>query len=234
MKFAVIDNNENSMDPGRDRGEGFVKALEGWTLGKDYEFVRYERIEELRSELMNCRGLILSGSAFDLADSHGRFDRGTYVKMIQEFRLVRDFAGPVLGICFGHQFLSVVDDFDAGRTGFGGLLVRNMEVPQDDHRVIEMTLQTLLRFTNRKKLWGQFHHKQEVVDNDALRSLWEVNASAGSCRVAIMQHRKRDWFGVQFHPEVGKPTGGGAAGRHQDAVEDGRDLMQDFVKFCLR
>lgn len=44
MEFTIIDCNEHPMNPGQGRGLGFVQALSGWTMGKNYEFARYEDI----------------------------------------------------------------------------------------------------------------------------------------------------------------------------------------------
>lgn len=183
---------------------------------------------------MRCRGLILSGSIFDLALPDGGFDRGLYQKMAPVFRLIRDFRGPVLGICFGHQLMALGDEFDPDRTGFGLLHIRNMQVPQDRHKVVLVRMNQSLRFMHQRELWAQFNHKQEVLPNDGLLAYYEIIAGSDQCPVEIMQHKTRDWFGVQFHPEIGKETRAGEIGRHQAAVTDGQTFLQEFVRYCLR
>jgi GMP synthase-like glutamine amidotransferase len=234
MRFAVIDCNEKPMNPDYGRGQGFVQALAGWELGRDYEFVRYNGIPGRTDELMQCRGLILSGSVFDLADRDGRFDQARYRLMAPAFELIRQSHEPVLGICFGHQLMALGDEFDAGRTHFGALRIGNMRVPRDRHRVALVRMNRPLRFMGQRDLWVQYNHKQEVVLNDGLLKYYEIIARSEQCPVEIMQHRSREWYGVQFHPEVGKETEEGEVGCHGAAEEDGQALLQEFVRYCLQ
>ncbi len=234
MNFAVIDNNTKPMTPTAGRGEGFARALAGWRLEQDYEFIRYDAIRARRDDLLRCRGLILSGSAFDLARPDGTFDRAAYEAMIPEYELIRAFSGPILGICFGHQMMALADEFDPGRADFGGLRVRDMRHPPEAHAVALVRLQSPLRFLQQQEIWSQFHHKQEVVLNDTLLKYYEVIAGTADCAVHVMQHRTRDWFGIQFHPEVGVSTKAGAVDRHDAAIDDGKAVLQEFVRYCLR
>jgi GMP synthase-like glutamine amidotransferase len=183
---------------------------------------------------MRSRGLILSGSAFDFALPDGGFDRNVYETMTPEFQLMQDFQGPILGICFGHQLMAIADEFEPGRKEFGALRVRDMPDPPEKHVIVPVRMKSPLRFLDRQELWAQFHHKQEVVLDDGLLEYFEVLAGSGQCPVHVMQHRSREWFGVQFHPEIGKQSKAGATDRHQDAVKDGQAVLQSFVRYCLR
>jgi len=49
-----------------------------------------------------------------------------------------------------------------------------------------------------------------------------------------MQHKSREWYGVQFHPEIGVSTEAGEIARHDAAELDGRTLLREFVHYCLR
>lgn len=233
MKIAIIDNNVDAMQRDNGRGLGFIQALTAAAPESDYEFVRCESIAARRADLKQCRGLILSGSRLDFARADNQFDRETYQKMIPEFQLLRDFNGPVLGICFGHQLLALADEFDEQRDTFGELRVQNMLHPEDDYMVMPIRMNSPLRFMNERELWVQHNHKQEVVLNDGLLKYFDVIAGSGRCLVNIMQHKSRDWFGVQFHPEVGRASKKGTVSRHEAAVQDGQLLMCDFVRYCL-
>ena len=234
MRFAVIDNNVDPMTPEQGRGRGFFEALDAWVKGKDYEFIRYDQIKTAAEDALRCRGLILSGSRYDFARLDNRLDLNTYRKMTPELQLLRDFDGPVLGICFGHQLLALAEEFENGRISFGQLQIRNMRVAEDDYLVASLRLESGLRFTTRTELWVQNNHKQEVVPTEALLERFEILSRSDLCPVQIMQHRARDWFGVQFHPEIGRNSNHGETDRHDDAVRDGYALIRDFVRYCLK
>jgi len=221
------------MQRDRGRGRGFMHALTAAAPESDYEFIRCESINVRAADLKKCRGLILSGSRLDFAGPDNRFDRDTYRKMIPEFQLLRDFAGPVLGICFGHQLLALADEFDERRDDFGELRVQNMTDPEDDYMVMQIRMDSAPRFMSTSELWVQQSHKQEVVLNDGLLEYFDVLAGSDRCPVNIMQHKTRNWFGVQFHPEVGKDSKKGDVSHHDDAVKDGRLLMSSFAGYCL-
>jgi GMP synthase-like glutamine amidotransferase len=234
MKFAVIDCNLRPMTPENGRGQGFAQALDGWTLGRDYEFVRYDEIAARMPGLLMLRGLIVSGSAFDLALSDGSFDRKCYRAMIPVLRLMRETSEPVLGICFGHQLMALGDEFDPDRTDFGELQIRNMKAPRDKHCVALMHMNLPLPFLERRDLWVQFNHKQEVTLNDGLLKYYDIIGGSEQCLVEMMRHKTREWFGIQFHPEIGKETQTGEVQQHDAAVRDGKTLMHKFVRYCLR
>lgn len=233
MKFAIIDNNVDAMHRDHGRGLGFIQSLAASAQESDYEFVRYDRITDRLADLKQCRGLILSGSRLDFALPDNQFDREAYKKMIPEFRLLLEFNGPVLGICFGHQLLALAEEFDEHRDAFGQLRVQNMLHPEDDYIVMPIRLNSSLRFMDKRELWVQHNHKQEVTLNEGLLKYFDVTAGSDQCPVTIMQHKSRDWFGVQFHPEVGKASKNGAIAQHDAAVKDGQVLMCDFVRYCL-
>ena len=234
MRFAVIDNNVDPMSPEHGRGRGFFEALDGWVKGKDYEFIRYNQIETAAEEARRCRGLILSGSRYDFARPDDSLDPDTYRKMTPELRLLREFGGPVLGICFGHQLLALTEEFANERTAFGQIRIRNMQEAEDDYLVTRLRLESGLRFSARTELWVQNNHKQEVVPEEALLQRFEILSHSDLCPVQVMQHRFRDWFGVQFHPEIGRDSKQGETDRHDDAVRDGYALIRDFVRYCLK
>jgi len=234
MEFAVIDNNLHPMKPDSGRGLGFIRALSDWEAGKQYEFVRHEEIASRFDVLLRCRGLILTGSAFDFALENGELDREHYEHMALQFHLIRDIRRPVLGICYGHQLMALADEFQPGRTGFGQVRIANMAEPQNRYLVSKVCMTGPLRFLEQRDLWVQFNHKQEVLLNAGLLNYYDVLAGSGRCPVQIMQHKSRDWFGVQFHPEVGRLTEAGEIGREEAAIRDGQALLQAFVHYCLQ
>ena len=73
-----------------------------------------------------------------------------------------------------------------------------------------------------------------MVENQDLLRHYDVIAGTEQCPVHVIQHRRREWFGVQFHPEIGVETKAGATDRHDDAVADGKSVLTEFVRYCLR
>jgi GMP synthase (glutamine-hydrolysing) len=154
--------------------------------------------------------------------------------MTPVFELIREFQGPVLGICFGHQLIALAEEFQPDRAGFGRLRIRNMQYPRNQHTVLPLRMDWSLRFLGKRPLWAQFHHKQEVVLNGDLLQYFDIMARSSQCPVQMIQHKSREWFGVQFHPEIGMDTETGETARHAEAEEDGKTLLQAFVHYCLR
>jgi GMP synthase-like glutamine amidotransferase len=230
-KFAVIDNYADRMP--EKRRAGFLQALSDWIEGRDYEFVRFEQIHDKRRDLHDCAGLILSGSALDLAGPDNRFVRDVYVRMIQEFELLLAFPRPVLGICFGHQLMAIAEEFDSGRTEFGELKIAMM-TEREEHRIREVALQTPASFLPAGRLWAQFNHRQEAAPGPALRHYFDIVAASPECPVDVMQHKSRSWTGVQFHPEVGASSKTGDLKMHAAATADGHNLIRQFVQYSLR
>ena len=157
-----------------------------------------------------------------------------YRSMVPIYRLMRVISAPVLGICFGHQLMALGDEFDAERTDFGEVRIANMPAPRNQHFVALVPMQRPFRFMEQRSLWVQFNHKQEVTWNDGLLKYYDIIGGSDQCPVEMMQHKTREWFGVQFHPEIGKDTQTGAICQHDAAIRDGRTLMHEFIRYCLR
>jgi GMP synthase (glutamine-hydrolysing) len=123
--------------------------------------------------------LILSGGPASVHEAGApRIDRAIY-----------DMGIPILGICYGAQLLAedlggAVETSDAGEYG-----------------------RTELVRTGPSALLGEWPERTVVwmshgVSVTAPPSGFEVTAGTGSVPVAVIEDRRRRFFGVQFHPEV--------------------------------
>ena len=113
---------------------------------------------------------------------------------------------PILGICFGHQILSKLN---------GG------SVKQSKHR--EFGLANIFK-RNESLLINNFFHKQKfkkvwMSHADQVSKLpknFKVIASSNNSKFAIVENKKKRFYGIQFHPEV-------------THTENGKKLISNFI-----
>lgn len=109
---------------------------------------------------------------------------------------------PVLGICYGHQFLSHF---------MGGKVSRADDREYGKRLLSSVATDSLAATLSDPQVW--MSHGDQV---EAAPPGFEVTASTDSCPVAAMQNESERVFGVQFHPEVTHTPGGKA-------------LLEDFI-----
>ena len=71
-------------------------------------------------------------------------------------------------------------------------------------------------------IWVEFSHHEEIKESEKFHSVFEVFASTEACRVQIIMHRTKPFFGVQFHPETGKDP---------NARRDGQKVFEGFIQY---
>tara|TARA_B100000941_G_scaffold39796_1_gene23867 strand:- start:1377 stop:2939 length:1563 start_codon:yes stop_codon:yes gene_type:complete len=168
-------------------------------LGIFSKIVSHKKVKY--SEINNyIKGIILSGGPLNVYEiKKYSFDK----KIIQN-------GVPVLGICFGHQMLSKLN---------GG------KVKQSKHREFGLanvykknnSLLTNNFFNNKKTLKVWMSHADEV---SKLPKNFKVIASSQNSKFAIVENKTKNFYGVQFHPEV-------------THTENGKKLISNFVfKIC--
>jgi GMP synthase (glutamine-hydrolysing) len=126
------------------------------------------------------KGLVLSGGPASVrkADSP-RPDPGLF-----------DLGIPILGICYGLQVLSVMHGGTVERPqqreyGFAHLNISHHESP------------LLTGIRTKSQVW--MSHGDAVAD---LPEHFIRSASTETCKYAVVEYPERQWYGVQFHPEV--------------------------------
>ena len=130
----------------------------------------------------NVKGIILSGGPLNVYE----------IKKYSFDKKIINNGVPVLGICFGHQILSKLN---------GG------KVKQSKHREFGLaniikkkeSLLTKNFFNNQKltKVW--MSHADQVTK---LPNNFNVIASSQNSKFAIIANKQKNFYGVQFHPEV--------------------------------
>ena len=142
----------------------------------------------------NPKGIILSGGPNSVYDSDYQADTGLF-----------DLGVPVLGICYGMQFMAhhLGGEVQAGnQREFGYAQVRPEE--GDLTRGIEDAPHTL-------DVW--MSHGDKVF---RLPQGFRITGHTPSCPVAIMENSAKHFYGIQFHPEV-------------THTKQGRALLNRFV-----
>ena len=151
-------------------------------LGVFSEIVSHKKIK-YRDINNSIKGIILSGGPLNVYE----INKYSFDKRIIENGI------PILGICFGHQILSKLN---------GG------KVKQSKHREFGLaniykkkeSLITKNFFYKKRinKVW--MSHADQV---SKLPKNFNVVASSRNSKYAIIENKKKRFYGVQFHPEVG-------------------------------
>ena len=127
------------------------------------------------------KGVILSGGPASIYDAEAPFaDEGVF-----------DLGIPLLGICYGMQFMTHVR---------GGVVARSGD---REYGNATMTIQDdgdLFRGFEKDEGWTVWMSHGDRIEK--MPEGFEVLASSKNSPVAAMVDRSRRFFGVQFHPEV--------------------------------
>jgi GMP synthase (glutamine-hydrolysing) len=166
--------------------DDFDRALERICRGAGAPPV-LRRVHGLRADedLAPFSHLILSGSEASAAE-----DRPWTGPLEAVTRRAIDAGLPVLGICYGHQFLA--------RALLGREHVRRAAVPEFGW--IRPSLRPNPLFEGIEDLLAMVSHFDEV---HGLTSEFQVLGASPDCAVHAFQYRDLPVWGVQFHPEYG-------------------------------
>ena len=150
-------------------------------LGIFSEIISHKKIRNTNVD-ENVKGIILSGGPLNVYE----------IKKYSFDKKIINNGIPVLGICFGHQILSKLN---------GG------KVKQSKHREFGLvniikkkeSLLTKNFFNNQNitKVW--MSHADQV---SKLPNNFNVIASSQNSKFAIIANKQKNFYGVQFHPEV--------------------------------
>jgi len=180
-----------------DFGSQFTQLIARRTreLGVFSEIISHKKIK-LKDIDQTIKGIILSGGPLNVY----QINKYSFDKKIINLNI------PILGICFGHQILSKLN---------GG------SVKQSKHREFGLAniykkKESLLtkNFFNKqkiKKVW--MSHADQV---SKLPKNFTVIASSTNSKFAIVENKLKNFYGIQFHPEV-------------THTENGKKLISNFI-----
>jgi len=164
-------------------------------LGVFSEIVSHKKIR-IRDINKSVRGIILSGGPLNVY----QINKYSFDKKILDLSI------PILGICFGHQILSKLN---------GG------KVKQSKHR--EFGLANIYKKNESlltKNFFGIKKTKQVWMSHaDQVSKLplnFKIIASSTNSKFAIVENKTKNFFGIQFHPEV-------------THTENGKKLVSNFI-----
>ncbi len=136
-------------------------------------------LEDIKA--FNPKGIILSGGPNSVYESDYQADTGIF-----------DLGIPVLGICYGMQFMAYhlngeVSPGDQREFGYAQVKTIDSELTRDIHDGAPNVLD----------VW--MSHGDKV---SKLPEGFVVIGDTPSCPVAMMEHAEKQFYGIQFHPEV--------------------------------
>ncbi|MFN5183323.1 MAG: glutamine amidotransferase-related protein [Bacteroidota bacterium] len=146
----------------------------------------------------NLKGIVFSGSPTFFTE----VDHSPYFEKISP---LLNWDVPILGICFGHQLLGILH----GAKIFRGEEVRRVET---------------IKILKNDELFDGFDQQFEMTEDHTegidVPSDFIHLASSGTYFNEAMKHKEKNFWGVQFHPEV--------------SGEQGMKLFRNFISICNR
>ena len=160
------------------------------------DFVSIPLLDVTAECLDELNGVIISGAPILLTET----DHAPFKKPIET--IIKSEL-PIMGICFGHQLLSLY---------FGGYVARMKE--DRDWQTIEVISDSHLF----DKLPNEFEMMEDHCETASIPNDFIHLAVSDVCINEAMQHKTKPIYGVQFHPEV--------------SGNSGRIIFDNFIRIC--
>ena len=144
----------------------------------------------------SIKGIILSGGPLNVY----QINKYSFDKRIIENQI------PVLGICFGHQILSKLNGGRVKQSKYREFGLANIRKKRES-----ILTKNFFNKKNINKFW--MSHADQV---SKLPKNFNVIASSQNSKFAIIENKKKNFYGVQFHPEV-------------THTENGKKLINNFI-----
>ena len=144
----------------------------------------------------SIKGIILSGGPLNVY----QINKYSFDKRIIENQI------PVLGICFGHQILSKLNGGRVKQSKYREFGLANIRKKRES-----ILTKNFFNKKNINKVW--MSHADQV---SKLPKNFNVIASSQNSKFAIIENKKKNFYGVQFHHEV-------------THTENGKKLINNFI-----
>ncbi|ANQ49297.1 C26 family cysteine hydrolase domain-containing family [Flammeovirga sp. MY04] len=162
--------------------------------GLDYTLIDLEKVT---LDIFNSHDkIIISGAPILLHKE----DPAPYIKLLSP---LLELDKPVLGICFGHQMLGILE---------GGKVTLTQE-KRDQEAIHQLIIDPLFEEIPQDAEFIEDHCESVSITDHFL-----LLADSESCFNEAMKHKTKPWYGVQFHPEV--------------STTNGHQLIKNWLYFC--
>ena len=159
------------------------------------EIISHKKVKNKNIDY-SIKGIILSGGPLNVY----QINKYSFDKRIIENQI------PVLGICFGHQILSKLNGGRVKQSKYREFGLANIRKKRES-----ILIKNFFNKKNINKVW--MSHADQV---SKLPKNFNVIASSQNSKFAIIENKKKNFYGVQFHPEV-------------THTENGKKLINNFI-----
>ena len=164
-------------------------------LGVYSEIISHKKIKNENID-NSVKGIILSGGPLNVY----QINKYSFDKKILKNQI------PILGICFGHQILSKLNGGKVKQSKF-----REFGLAQIYQRKKSILTKNFFNKKKTNEVW--MSHADQV---SKLPKNFNVIASSQNSKFAIIENKFKNFYGVQFHPEV-------------THTENGKKLINNFI-----
>ena len=164
-------------------------------LGIFSEIISHNKVKNKDID-STIKGIILSGGPLNVYEiNRYSFDKKIINKGV-----------PVLGICFGHQIISKLNGGKVKQSKHREFGLANISKKNDS-----LLINDLFKKKKLIKVW--MSHADQV---SKLPKNFKVIASSQNSKFAVVENKLKNYYGVQFHPEV-------------THTENGKKLLSNFI-----
>ncbi len=164
-------------------------------LGIFSEIISHKKIKS-KDINYSVKGIILSGGPLNVY----QINRYSFDKRIIQKGV------PVLGICFGHQIISKLNGGKVKQSKYREFGLANISKKNNS-----LLIKNLFKKKKIIKVW--MSHADQV---SKLPKNFKVIASSENSKFAVVENKLKNYYGVQFHPEV-------------THTENGKKLISNFI-----